>query len=45
MRQVVPLQPMQVNGGADIHLQPVKDPMLEKVDVPEGDCDSEKSSH
>ncbi|GAB0208689.1 acid sphingomyelinase-like phosphodiesterase 3b [Grus japonensis] len=26
VRQAVPLQPMEVNGGADIHLQPVEDP-------------------
>jgi len=34
MRQAVPLQPMEVQIGADLHLQPVEDPMLEKVDVP-----------
>ena len=39
VRQAVPLQPMDVHGGADIHLQPVEDPTLEQVDVPEGDCD------
>ncbi|KAK4829093.1 hypothetical protein QYF61_002044 [Mycteria americana] len=27
VRQVVPLQPMEVHGGADIHLQPMEDPM------------------
>ncbi|GAB0207488.1 hypothetical protein GRJ2_003214500 [Grus japonensis] len=37
--QVVPLQPMEVHGGADIHLQPVKDPTLEQMDMPKGDCD------
>ena len=26
VRQAVPLQPMEVNGGAGIHLQPVEDP-------------------
>ena len=26
VRQAVPLQPMEVNGGADIHLQPMEDP-------------------
>ena len=31
VRQAVPLQPMEVHGGADIHLQPVEDPMLEQV--------------
>ena len=29
VRQAVPLQPMEVNGGADIHLQPVEDPTPE----------------
>lgn len=24
---------MEVNGGADMHLQPMEDPMLEQVDV------------
>ncbi|XP_049650093.1 AN1-type zinc finger protein 5-like isoform X1 [Accipiter gentilis] len=39
VRQVILLQPMEVNGGADIHLQPVEDPMVEQVDAPEGGCD------
>ena len=43
VRQAVPLQPMEVNGGAGIHLQPVEDPMLEQVDVPEGSCDPMES--
>ncbi|KAK4822414.1 LOW QUALITY PROTEIN: hypothetical protein QYF61_015161 [Mycteria americana] len=30
VRQAVPLQPMEVNGGADIHLQPVEDSTLEQ---------------
>jgi len=30
---------MEVHDGADIHLQPVEDPMLEQMDVPEGGCD------
>ncbi|PKU44091.1 hypothetical protein llap_5610 [Limosa lapponica baueri] len=30
VRQAVPLQPMEVNGGADIYLQP--------VEVPKGGC-------
>jgi len=33
VRQVVPLKPMEVHSGADIHLQPVKDPTPEKVDA------------
>ncbi|KAK4826947.1 hypothetical protein QYF61_012796, partial [Mycteria americana] len=32
-------KPMEVNGGVDIHLQPVEDPMPEQVDAPEGGCD------
>ncbi|GAB0179452.1 AN1-type zinc finger protein 5-like [Grus japonensis] len=39
VRQAVPLQPMEVDGGADIHLQPMEDPTPEQVDVPEGGCD------
>ncbi|PKU47235.1 hypothetical protein llap_2476 [Limosa lapponica baueri] len=39
VRQVVPLQLIDINGGADIHLQPVEDPTPELVDMPEGDCD------
>ena len=27
VRQAVPLQPMEVHGGADIHLQPMEDPI------------------
>ncbi|GAB0182113.1 RIMS-binding protein 3A-like [Grus japonensis] len=33
VKQAVPLQPMEDDGGADIHLQPVEDPMLEQVDA------------
>ncbi|GAB0183170.1 acid sphingomyelinase-like phosphodiesterase 3b [Grus japonensis] len=33
VRQAGPLQPMEVNGGADIHLQPLEDPTLEQVDA------------
>ncbi|GAB0181326.1 AN1-type zinc finger protein 5-like [Grus japonensis] len=39
VRQSVPLQPMEVHGGADIHLQPMEDPTLEQVETPEGGCD------
>ncbi|GAB0203981.1 AN1-type zinc finger protein 5-like [Grus japonensis] len=39
VRQAVPLQPMEVNGGADIHLKPVEDPMPQQVETPEGGCD------
>ncbi|PKU49350.1 protein pxr1-like [Limosa lapponica baueri] len=31
--QAVPLQPMELHSGADIHLQLVEDPILKKVDV------------
>jgi len=33
VRQAVPLQPMEVHGGADLHLQPMEDPTLEQVDA------------
>jgi len=33
VRQAVPLQPMEVHGGTDIHLQPMEDLMPEQVDV------------
>ncbi|GAB0180080.1 epimerase family protein SDR39U1 [Grus japonensis] len=39
VRQAVPLQPMEVHGGADIHLQPMEDPTSEQVETPEGGCD------
>ncbi|GAB0207025.1 AN1-type zinc finger protein 5-like [Grus japonensis] len=35
----IPLQPMEVNGGADIHLQPMEDLTPEQVDVLKQDCD------
>lgn len=38
-RQAVLLQSMEANQGAEIHLQPVEDPMLEQVNVPEEGCD------
>ena len=31
--QAVPLQPMEVHSGAEIHLQPVQDPTLKHMDV------------
>jgi len=43
-RQTVSLQPMEVHSGADLHLQPMEDPMPEQVDVPEGGCDPMRSS-
>jgi len=39
VRWAVPLQPMEVHGGADILLQPVDDPTPEQVDVPRGVLD------
>ncbi|KAK4829027.1 hypothetical protein QYF61_001802 [Mycteria americana] len=30
---------MEIHSGADIHLQPVEDPMLEQVDALKGGCD------
>jgi len=33
VRQDVPLQPMEVRGGADIHLQPMEDHMPDQVDA------------
>ncbi|GAB0187156.1 epimerase family protein SDR39U1 [Grus japonensis] len=39
VRQAVPLQPMEVYGGADIYLQPLEDPTPEQVDAPKGGCD------
>ncbi|GAB0188291.1 hypothetical protein GRJ2_001294400 [Grus japonensis] len=33
VRQAVPLQPMEINGGADIQLQPMEDPTPEQVDA------------
>ncbi|GAB0190230.1 AN1-type zinc finger protein 5-like [Grus japonensis] len=45
VRQAVPLQPMEADGGADVHLQPVEDPMLEQVDVPKGHSDPVESLH
>ncbi|GAB0176237.1 AN1-type zinc finger protein 5-like [Grus japonensis] len=37
--------PMEVHGGADIHLQPMEDPMPEQVETPEGGCDPVGSPH
>ncbi|GAB0209410.1 hypothetical protein GRJ2_003406700 [Grus japonensis] len=39
VRQAVSLQLMEVNGGSDIHVQPVDDPMPEQVDALKGGCD------
>ncbi|GAB0207086.1 hypothetical protein GRJ2_003174200 [Grus japonensis] len=45
VRQAVPLQPLEDDGGADIHLQPMEDPMLEQLKIPEGGCDPMGSPH
>jgi len=45
VRQAVPLQPMAVYSGADVHLQPMQDPTQEQVDMPEGGCDLIASPH
>jgi len=39
VRQAVPLQPMEVHGGADIHLQPVEGTPCWTRWMPEGDYD------
>ncbi|GAB0207935.1 tRNA:m(4)X modification enzyme TRM13 [Grus japonensis] len=33
VKQAVPLEPMEDDGGADIHLQPMEDITLEQVDA------------
>ena len=33
VRQAVPLQPREVHGGEDLHLQPGEDPTLEQGDA------------
>ncbi|GAB0179503.1 AN1-type zinc finger protein 5-like [Grus japonensis] len=43
VRQAVPLKPMEDDGGADIHLQPMEDPMLDQVEAPEGGYDPVES--
>ncbi|GAB0186167.1 mitochondrial enolase superfamily member 1 [Grus japonensis] len=45
VRQAVPLQPIEVNTGADIHLQPMEGPTLEQVEAPEGGYDPVGSPH
>lgn len=44
IRQAAPLQIMEGHCGENNHLQPMEDPMLEWVDVPEGYCDSGKTA-
>jgi len=45
LRQAVPLQSMEVHAGADLHLQPIKDPTPKQMGVPKGDCDPMESPH
>ncbi|PKU45675.1 hypothetical protein llap_4046 [Limosa lapponica baueri] len=45
VRQIVSLQPMEVNGGAVIQMQDMEDPMLEQVNKPEGGCDPMATPH
>jgi len=33
VRQAVPLQPMEVHRGEDLHLQPEEDPTIKQVDA------------
>jgi len=39
VRQAVPPQPMEVHGGADLHLQPVEGTPHWSRGMPEGGCD------
>jgi len=39
VRQVVPLQSVDVHGGADIHLQPVEGTPCQSRWMPAGSCD------
>ncbi|PKU37725.1 hypothetical protein llap_11970 [Limosa lapponica baueri] len=45
VRQAVPLQPLEVNSEAEVHLQPVEHPTPEQVDVNKGDCDPVENPH
>jgi len=40
VRQVVPLQSMEVQSGAGIHLQPVEGTPCQSRGMPEGSCDA-----
>ena len=41
--QAVPLQPIEVHGGADLHLQTMEGTPCQRRWVPEGSCDTVKS--
>jgi len=45
VRQAVPMQPIEVNSGSDINLQPVEDLTPKQVDAPEGGCDPMENQH
>ncbi|PKU30097.1 hypothetical protein llap_19599 [Limosa lapponica baueri] len=45
VRQAVPLQPIEVKSGADIHLQSAEDPTSEPVNVSKGGCDLMEIPH
>ncbi|GAB0208721.1 hypothetical protein GRJ2_003337800 [Grus japonensis] len=45
VKQAVPIQPMEDDGGAEIPLQPMEDPTPEQVEAPEGGCDPMRSPH
>ncbi|PKU44516.1 hypothetical protein llap_5201 [Limosa lapponica baueri] len=45
VKQVVPLQPIEVHSGANIPLQPMDDPTPEQVAVPKGGCNPMESLH
>lgn len=41
--QAVPLQPMEVSSGAEVHLQPVEKPTSEQVEAQKKACDPVRS--
>lgn len=45
VRQAILMQPVNVNGGANIYLQPGEDLALEQEDVPKRCCDPVVSPH
>ncbi|GAB0203576.1 mitochondrial enolase superfamily member 1 [Grus japonensis] len=45
VKQAVPLEPTEVDGGADIYLQPMEDRKLEQVESPKGGHDPMGSPH
>ncbi|GAB0208704.1 zinc finger and BTB domain-containing protein 5 [Grus japonensis] len=45
VKQAVPIQPMEDDGGAEIPLQPMEDPTPEQVEAPEGGYDLPLEAH